>query len=417
MGLVVAAYSKGPGQPAFTALALLVASTVPPLAAARLVGAELPVVVDALEIGSPSMLVPLALRIETAFGWPTFLCAMGVAHLQAWVMVALAGQQARRSITEPATAPRREIVRECLHTLAQGGVERRRQLRRVLRGNPVDWLVLRNRMPAVLGWILLGLLVVAELVQRLVFGATGWSTTVLLGWIGLQVFKLIMANAAIERGLSERTSGGMELLLTSPLGLGELKQGLSRGFDRQLLPPYLVAFFLGGLWLWVQCLAAPGRSFQSFNLEALAAAALWLWVGILGAIDLMAVSALGSAAALLHHRRSSACFETFLGCWVLPGIATAIWLFTGMAGWERNQGPSWLGIAVLGTIALLGSLAALAIGRAELHVALERFRRHSTWTGWKLRPAPSHRFGSGRAKVLKPRSVPAPREAALLERR
>jgi hypothetical protein len=61
----------------------------------------------------------------------------------------------------------------------------------------------------------------------------------------------------------------------------------------------------------------------------------------------------------------------------VPGIFTVVSLAGGLIG-RRAADGTWFGILIMGSMAVLGSAATFAVGRAELHLALERVRRHSS---------------------------------------
>src|SRR5882724_140819 len=149
-------------------------------------------------------------------------------HLMTWALLLAAWSIVPRTWQDRAESPGRTRLRERWLRWAHGSALTRREMRRrLLALNPFYWLAGRDRMKAILVWLFLGV------------GALLWSWGlwrypsdwrdngyyVCTALIAHTVLKLWLATEACRRFVSDRKSGAFELLLSTPLTVGEILGG------------------------------------------------------------------------------------------------------------------------------------------------------------------------------------------------
>jgi len=123
--------------------------------------------------------------------------------------------------------------------------------RRWLEINPAAWLLARYRHKPLNVWLALGLFVALW-----VAGAVAWPRA----WIeaGAFIFTGVVLNGCLKTWIAleashcfgqERRNGTLELLLTTPLGVGRLLRGYQRGLRRQFFWPMIAVLGLDLLLL------------------------------------------------------------------------------------------------------------------------------------------------------------------------
>lgn len=143
--------------------------------------------------------------------------------------------------------------------LVMGSVTSRAVFRRAaLRVNPIFWLASRERRMVWYPWILLGsVAAIAVIGCRLaeVRGVAFWPllvSTFFLNWF----FKHWMINFASQAFAVDRDKGALELLLSTPLTLGDVLKGHRLALSRVFLAPVVVMVLIE-LALFVMAVAAP----------------------------------------------------------------------------------------------------------------------------------------------------------------
>lgn len=165
------------------------------------------------------------------------LCAL--LRLAAWVV--------KRQAHETPRSAARVRLEKTFCTPAVGVGLYRRWMRRLLDRNPMGWLERRTWQSRLVLWSWVAVLV--ALYSSLLPGAVRQRANMeelhsTLGW-------LLAGNIALSAACSfrrEREAGVLELLLISPLSVGQLISGRLRGLWGQFLPPGLL---LLGCWAWL----------------------------------------------------------------------------------------------------------------------------------------------------------------------
>ena len=171
------------------------------------------------------------------------------------------------------------------------GSARAQHRARLLARNPIFWLLARDRTGPWLVWALLaaaaGLFVWVAWRFPDEWHDPSWLLTFSQGLYG--VLKLWIAAVAVVRLAEDKRSGALELLLTTPVTLHELSDGLRRALQRQFLGP-LVAVLLMDAWFaglyldaWGSEDTSPAVYAARMSLLVLDAVTLWQlgpWVAV-----------------------------------------------------------------------------------------------------------------------------------------
>lgn len=229
--------------------------------------------------------------------------------------------------------------------LAFGGAEARRRLRaRLLSRGPIFWLTSRERLKPWLVWGSLGLAGLVWLAGGYAFGNDWNDSGVYLSFsqalYGL--LKLWIAAAVVVRLAEDRRSAALELLLTTPLTIGDILRGLRRALQRQFLWPLIAVLALDAVF----CHAALQRDYGDRDLVlALYAARMSLL-----ALDGFTLWRLGPWVAVTARHPNQAAASLLVRVCVLPWLA-----FLGLAmvvgllntwGWWRPDISEGLALGV-----------------------------------------------------------------------
>lgn len=121
---------------------------------------------------------------------------------------------------------------------------------RLLDTNPFCWLAARDRRPVVLAWVFLGVTVVLWLAGWALWGrkwlsvGPAFASSVVLH----QGLNAILAYAAGRRLGEERQTGGLEMLLSTPLIVEEIVDGQRRALTVQFVGVFVATFALDVLF-------------------------------------------------------------------------------------------------------------------------------------------------------------------------
>lgn len=262
-----------------------------------------------------------------------YAAALAGSHAVAWVFLALAGRVTARIWHEQARSTRIVRWRERWLDLSYGTGERRRQLRtRLLARNPVLWLGSRHRLKRGLLWGFVVLALGVWSVWRILAGegADSWGSTFFIAWFLQAPLKWLMASEASQRWAAERQSGGLELLLTTPLTVEEILRGQWLAFRRLFGVPAAAVLTIEAVFLTSNL----SVSLHDADMAAMTAAGglVFLW-------DLHALAWVGLWLGLVKRRPNRAFLGTVFRVLAVPWLAFFLFLFfTGAAGWASIVG-------------------------------------------------------------------------------
>ena len=170
------------------------------------------------------------------FFYPT----IAVIHALTWLLLLLACFIVPRTWQDKAhsqAALRRASIWE---NLVYGTRARRDAIRfRLLERNPIYWLTSRDRMKTIFVWLFLAAFAFFWMSGLLTY-PNDWKNTTAYLWTGFLthvVLKFWLAGEACRRFCLDRQSGAMELLLSTPLSVGQILQGQFMSLRRQFAIP------------------------------------------------------------------------------------------------------------------------------------------------------------------------------------
>jgi hypothetical protein len=178
---------------------------------------------------------------------PQFWTASGITLCYSLLALLVAAGILQRTWRDTPESETRGKFRERWQTWVTSAKDSRRRLRmRLLAQNPFAWVAARYRGPAVAAQILIFLVALAYVGMFWIAGLS-WLTIgnallasavmhVGINWIG--------AYGAGKRFAEERQSGGFEVLLTTPLSVGEIVEGQIKGFIVQFKTTWCLAILL-----------------------------------------------------------------------------------------------------------------------------------------------------------------------------
>jgi hypothetical protein len=269
--------------------------------------------------------------MSNSWGHPPFWAALLTTQIIAWVLFLIASLVVARAWQEKRSR-KSSGVSSLSYGWRYGGRGRRLRIRERLIGlNPVMWLACRERWQSFPIWVIA--IVPAAAAVAAYFTGIPEITGMVLGWLtSLFVWiAYIWAASQANRFLVEaRRSGMIELLLATPLTVGEILRGQWRAFGRMFGPPIgiiIAAVFFG---------AVLGKGASSFGpVGAMAGAAQWLLILALASLEAASVAAnlialiwFGMWMGLTSRNNSLASMKTFAFVQVIP--AMLIWFASGM---------------------------------------------------------------------------------------
>lgn len=299
--------------------------------------------------------------LETSFALPSapgaggtdFWPSLAAIHTLVWLALLFAAWRVRRGFPDQMSG-RAGRWREGWREWMYGGRAGRSALRRrLLAINPLLWLgsrqVLKRQaltwfiVMAVLGWI--------GLRQWLGSDWWSWEASFLVAYSLQLPLKVLMASEASARWLDDRKSGGLELLLTTPLGVPAMVHGHLRAL-RRLFGPAVTLLLLATF-----VMLALG--WQQRNRESLAGQFLLVNL-VLFVWDMVALAWVGTWQGLIRHRPGRAFVSTVARVLALPWVGLLALVFFG--------GQSALSILPVIWFVLCGALngAVTALARGDL---------------------------------------------------
>ena len=193
---------------------------------------------------------------------------------------------------------------------------------RVLERNPIGWLEQRSTAARMIKW---GWLLAVTVVESLVVADSGWSNLASSQLWLLVIMGISLAFSAAASFRRERRSGAMELILVTPLSVGQIILGRLRGLWGQFLPALGMMF---GVWVLLS-LQIGILDFWSNALYYDTGSELDRWpaLGMFLLASFVAIPLVGLYFSLGQRH--------FLAAWLLTGgLCLALpWLFLTETAW------------------------------------------------------------------------------------
>jgi ABC-type transport system involved in multi-copper enzyme maturation permease subunit len=389
LGICVSAWFENGRRAAAVTVLLLVGVTLGPLLLAATIGAR------AGSSGSPESLAKLfvpspgfALAITAVPGAPGFLTrlfwpSVGLTFGLALVCLVASSLVVPRVWHDLPTTARRLAWRRWRADLAFGvGVARAAFRQRLLALNPFCWLTSRDRLRPLYVWAVFAASGLCWLWGRLEFGNEWEDSGALLTWSQCLygVVKLWIAAAVVMRLAEDRRNAALELILTTPLGVRDIRRGLSQALQRQFRWPLVVLLLLDTWFLSITMRQMYGEREEMLGLYAARMSLLVL--------DVVTLWALGPWVAVTARHANQAAANLLVRVCVLPWIVFLLVLF-GVAiaqewGWARwnfgwNEGlAAWFGLGLLNDLGWL-AYAASRTDRQFREASAARFDRRGGW--------------------------------------
>jgi hypothetical protein len=186
-------------------------------------------------------------------GWPAlFWCNAAVTQAYSWTFLLLACWIVPRSWQETSAAPKRGKWRDRWRVLSQGSATARAASRRKwLAINPFLWRATRPRSRYFGPWVFLALAAAGWFVVRKMEGDSDFIDFLCAGTVHL-AFKVGVASEACRCLAEDRRSGGLELLLTTPLRAEQIVRGQRKALWRQFAGPVAVVFIVEMFYMFGQ---------------------------------------------------------------------------------------------------------------------------------------------------------------------
>jgi ABC-type transport system involved in cytochrome c biogenesis permease component len=188
-------------------------------------------------------------------GWPAlFWCNAAITQAYSWTFLLLACWIVPRSWRETSAAPERGKWRDRWRVLAQGSATARAAARRKwLAVNPYFWRAARSRSRSFGPWLFVALAAIGWLVmRRMLHVHIGDPEDFFCAGAVHLAFKVGAASEACRCFAEDRRSGGLELLLTTPLGAETIVRGQRKALWRQFAAPVAVVLVVEMFYMFRQ---------------------------------------------------------------------------------------------------------------------------------------------------------------------
>lgn len=250
-----------------------------------------------------------------------FWWAVGMSNLYSLLTFAGAAVLTSRSWREIRPLRSKPSWQQFWHNLNFGSPDSRRHFRaRMLDRNPILWLGSRNRLKLVGLWTFVSFALGLWIAWRWNAGpsADNWSSTFFIAQLLQAPLKWLMASEASQRWVNERQSGGLELLLTTPLSVAEILRGHGRSLVRLFAVPSAALVIVELLTL------AAGTGFGGPRIEVgtmvVVGAIIFVW-------DLYALAWVGLWLGLSKRKANQAFLGAAVRIIIIPWIACFVVLF------------------------------------------------------------------------------------------
>ena len=168
-------------------------------------------------------------------------------HVLSWGLLIAASLIVPRTWQDKALTTGQMKRREKLNRFQLGSADRRRAFRaRLLEVNPFYWLLARHRTKPFAVWAFLGLTAFVW-AMGLLISPRDWlhdAAYIFTAVIVHTVLKFWMVTEACRRFSSDRQSGALELLLSTPITVKELVRGQILALERQFAGPLFVVLMM-----------------------------------------------------------------------------------------------------------------------------------------------------------------------------
>jgi len=311
-----------------------------------------------------------------AWGRAALWQSLLLTHLLGWCLLCAASWIAPRVWKDKPASVNRLIWRDRWRELILGDAARRRAFReRLLSINPIFWLASRERQTASYPWIFLGAMG-AIWVWAWGQDRAFWSDLSLAVFLtyALHLFmKAWMLTLSCNSLAVDRDNGALELMLSTPLSIGELLRGQWLALLRHFLFPVGAILLFDLFWL---ALGFTGRLRSQDTPEGML---VWAYVANMGmfVLDLVALAWVGMWKGVSSRRTSQAAPAAVALVLVLPWIiftvgSVMLFLLGLLAGFRRFP---LLGVAAVFAwffIGLVVDAACIQWARGKLHSELRR---------------------------------------------
>ena len=235
-----------------------------------------------------------------------------------------------------------------------------------LNRNPYLWIAARAKRANLSIWLFLLVLTLAWCLGLWRFGTHDWMVPEICGFtaVALQLsLKITIARSAAERFIEDRSAGAMELLLSTPLSVGEIIRGQWAGLRVYFGGP-LVFLFAAEFLLYLASLKW-GRAAQMTEWNRLMFCNAFLVV--LDVWALVWISMASSLTAVSTHKAASSAIAKIIALpWILFFFVLPLLLSSAAIN------PS--AFALLAIWVGLCGLIDLAFGLKARHLLYTRFR-------------------------------------------
>lgn len=181
------------------------------------------------------------------FSFNAFYPSVVFTHVLSWGLLIAASLIVPRTWRDKALTTGQMKRREKMNRFQLGSAERRRAFRaRLLEVNPFYWLLARHRTKPFAVWAFLGLTAFVW-AMGLLISPRDWlhdAAYICTAVIVHTVLKFWMVTEACRRFSSDRQSGALELLLSTPITVKELVRGQILALERQFAGPLFVVLMM-----------------------------------------------------------------------------------------------------------------------------------------------------------------------------
>ena len=314
-----------------------------------------------------------------------FIWSVGSVHAFGWIFLMLAGWIVRRKWQDKPATVRGLRWRTWRQGKFEGGPAGQRKFRtRLLDRNAYFWLAARPQYRVIWGWLPLLLAALAWIwgyykLRDDWFNPGLYAVT---AFLLSMTMKAMIGSEAGQRMLEDRKIGSLELLLSTPLSVGEILRGQKlaslRHFGGPVAVMLIVDFFLLLAGLNHQQLGAEQRAY-------------WVWTGLAGMIMFIADAAalywmgmwLGLSVKNPKHAFGAAIAPILTLPWI--GVALVMTVVSLLPHEVRNSSrfdalPIWLwfGFSMVADI-VFGMFARHKLLTEFREVATQRFQIKASW--------------------------------------